>query len=117
MKTAEFPSAARPPRGERRQLPRRKARGSARYRFQGRQAGAVQAARLVDLSQGGVALLTREKLPVGARLEVELIAPAGLKILAFAAETRWAVTAGPGQFMVGCSWDAPLGFSDLHWFI
>jgi hypothetical protein len=102
---------------ERRIQPRRRARGTARYRLKG--AGDVEPAKalLVDASVHGVQLVVQERSSVGDTVEVELRAPKGTPVMVREAHVRW-VGAETGSFCyrLGCSWNRPFSYPELQHF-
>lgn len=98
----------------RRAFPRRRARGTARFRREGKALVPFKHAKLIDISQAGIGLLLKEAVRIGDELEVELTAPSGRHAALAVAEVRWAVLMPDGTYRIGCCWQHRLDFAALQ---
>jgi serine/threonine protein kinase len=105
------------PKVERRGQPRRRVRGTARYRPGASPYGPFAKAILVDASLSGVQILVQEQFKVGEGVEVELLTPEGMPVLRREALVRWAVAAPQSLYCrLGCRWKQPLTHAELQSF-
>ncbi len=107
-------------RAEIRAAPRRRAKGTARYRSSASSSSGPAKAILINLSEGGVLMLVQERFEVGDLIEVELSGPASLfgrdrYRLLRKAEVRW--IEGSLYYQIGCRWTERLSFAELKRFI
>jgi hypothetical protein len=102
---------------DRRAFPRRRAKGIARCRPANRPFSASVRARLVDISQGGIALGMSAPFPVAATVELELEAPAGNFRLVRQAEVRWVSPQPDGTYRLGCCFAERLNFAQMQRFV
>ncbi len=107
---------------QRRDAPRRRAKGTARYRSSAASSGPAKAI-LVNLSEGGVHMLVQEPFKVGDTVEVELSVPGSFLARGHSrrlheAEVRWIEAGHNGLYYhIGCRWRERISFAELKRFI
>jgi PilZ domain len=102
---------------DRRAFPRKRAKAAGLYRPTDRPLARGIVVPMLNISQGGMCLLTPELFPVGTELEVEVMPAAGPGSLTVGAEVRWSAPEGNGLFRVGCRWRRQLTYAEWHRFI
>jgi PilZ domain len=101
---------------QRRAFPRRRPRGKAKYSLEMSRPGRERSALLVDISQAGIGLIVGEPLSAGARLEIQLLAPLGQRVVRIA-EVRWATILSGDSHQVGCCFVQRLSYAELQLFV
>jgi hypothetical protein len=72
------------------------------------------AARVLDLSEGGIRLLLREDLPRGQEFELTLESAAANHPVKVLGRVVWSVATADGQFCVGACFQKPLSYASLQ---
>jgi len=116
--TLSFVTESAPPRLlERRAFQRRRAKGRARFRAINQPFSPGVCARLQDISQGGVGVVTSEPFAVSTIVEIELEPSAGSYRLPRLAEIRWVKVEADGQYRLGCCFEKRLTSAEMQRFV
>ena len=101
---------------ERRSFLRRQARGGATIRPADKPLAPSVHVILVDISHGGIGVMTTKELVLGEHIIVDITSSApSVHPHTFEAEVRWtAPGAQRGQYRVGCEWRERLSFADMQ---